>query len=201
MKLTRTASTWARVRHIAGTGMRGETTAAGYLAEEAKRDMDPFQAALYDPVTGLPERALLLDRIALAMARARRGATEVAMLLLTIDDLDELRERLGVTQGDRILREVGERIARAVRDTDTVARFGPAEFAVLCEGVAERDTLMVVAGRVASGLAQPFPVRFGTTELDIGMEVLLVNGETPPLALLDMAEEALRDTHARRAQQ
>jgi diguanylate cyclase (GGDEF)-like protein len=179
-------------------GARPEENGVAYLAEEARRDVHPLQAALYDPVTGLPERALLLDRMELALARARRGDNDVAMLLLTIDDLDGLRERLGTTQGDRILREFGERVAGAVRDTDTVARFGPAEFAVLCEGVTDRDTLMLVAGRVASGLADPFPVRFGTIRLDIGMEVLLVGGETPPLALLDMAEQALRETHERR---
>ncbi len=197
MKLTRSASTWAKVRNLTG-GSRSDETGTAYLAEEARRDVHPLQAALYDQITGLPERALLLDRMALALARARRGNTDVAMLLLTIDDLDSLRERLGVSQGDRILREFGERVAVAVRDTDTVARFGPAEFAILCEGVTDRETLMLVAGRVASGLAEPFPVRFGTTQLDIGMEVLLVGGETPPLALLDMAEQALRETHERR---
>lgn len=199
MKLSRTAQTWAKVRQITGT--RPEQTATTYLAEEARRDVDPLQAALYDQVTGLPERALLLDRMALALARSRRANTEVAMLLLTIEDLDALRERLGVTQGDRILREFGERLARAVRDTDTVARFGAAEFAILCEGVTDKQTLMIVAGRVAKELTQPFAVRFGETNLDVGMEVLLVGGETPPLALLDMAEQALHDTHVRRAEE
>lgn len=196
MRMTRAAATWAKVR---GITTRPETTATAYLADEAKRDADPLLAALHDPVTGLPERALLLDRMEQALARARRRKEEVAVLLLTVDDLDAVRERLGTTQGDRVLRELGERIARAVRDTDTVARFGPAEFAVLCEGVADRDTLMLVAGRVASNLAPSYHVRFGTIDLDIGLELLLVGGETPPVALLDMAEQALNDTRERRA--
>lgn len=195
--MTRAAATWARVRTLTA---RPETTSATtWLTEEARRDADPLLAALHDPVTGLPERALLLDRMEQALARARRREEEVALLLLVVDDLDAIRERLGVTQGDRVLRDLGERVARAVRDTDSVARFGPAEFAVLCEGVADRDTLMLVAGRVASNLAAPYPVRFGTIDLDIGMELLLVGGETSAIGLLDMAEQALADTRARRA--
>lgn len=194
MRLTRTASTWAKVRGLAGREAPGTI----YLAEEAMRDVDPLAAALHDHVTGLPERALLLDRMSLALARARRRDEDVALLLLAVDDLAALRERLGISQGDRVLRDLAERLCRAVRDTDTVARFGPAEFAVLCEGVADRETLMVVAGRIASYLDPPYPVRFGTVDLDIGMEVLLVTGETPPLALLDMAEQALSDTRQRR---
>jgi diguanylate cyclase (GGDEF)-like protein len=196
MKMTRTATTWAKVRALTA---RPEPHGAAYLADEARRDVDPLQAALHDHVTGLPERALLLDRIALALARARRKDEDVALLLLAVDELDALRERLGATQGDRVLRDLAERIARAVRDTDTVARFGPAEFAVLCEAVADRDTLMLVAGRVAKNVAAPYPVRFGTVDLDIGMELLMVTGETPPLAFLDMAEQALEDTRKRRA--
>lgn len=194
--MTRAATTWAKVRSLAG---KQESTGTTYLMEEARRDDDPLQSALHDPVTGLPERGLLLDRMALALARARRSSDDVAMLLLAVEDLDAIRERLGASQGDRVLRDLAERLARAVRDTDTVARFGPADFAILCEGVADKETLMVVAGRVASNLSQPYAVRFGTIDLDIGMEVLLVGGETPPLALLDMAEQALADTRKRRA--
>lgn len=199
MKLPRNATTWVRTL----TGTRDDADAlrssAEYLADEAKRDVDVLQAALHDPVTGLPERALLLDRIALALARARRAKAEVAVLLLAIEDLDAIRTTGGAAQTDRMLREFAERVLRAVRDTDTVARFGPAEFAVLCDGVQDRDTLMIVAGRIASGLSQPFAGRGGGIDLDVGMEVVLVTGETPPVALLDMAEQALRATHARRA--
>lgn len=197
MKLTRTAATWAKVRGLAG---RSEPeNATHYLVDEARRDADPLHGALHDPVTGLPERALLLDRIALALARARRNDEEIALLLLAVEDVDALRVRLGASQGDRILREVAERVARAVRETDTVARFGAADFAVLCEGIGDRDTLMLVAGRIASNLSAPYAVRFGSLDLDIGMELLMVSGETPPLAFLDMADDALAETRKRKA--
>ncbi|HWL37443.1 MAG TPA: GGDEF domain-containing protein [Frankiaceae bacterium] len=197
MKLTRGAATWAKVRGLAGRN--APETATHYLVDEARRDADPLHGALHDPVTGLPERALLLDRIALAMARARRKDEEVALLLLAVEDVEALRVRLGGSQGDRVLRDVAERIARGVRDTDTVARFGPADFAVLCEGIADRDTLMLVAGRIASNLAAPYAVRFGSLDLDIGMELLMVGGETPPLAFLDMADDAVAETRRRTA--
>lgn len=190
MRLPRTATTW--VRTLTGREHADDDAApTAYLTEEAKRDVDVWQAALYDPVTGLPERALLLDRIALALARARRQKSEVAVLLLAIDRLDN-------DHADRLLREFAERTLNAIRDTDTAARFGAAEFAVLCDGVTDRDTLMIVAARIASALSKPFAVAGGAIELDVGMEVLLVNGETPPLALLDMAEQAIATTRARR---
>ena len=196
MGLRRNATTW--VRTITGARPETEGTASTYLADEAKRDIDVLQAALHDPVTGLPERALLLDRIALALARARRSKGEVAVLLLAIDQLDEMRATVGAPETDRVLREFAERVLRAVRDTDTVARFGPNDFAVLCDGVEDRDTLMIVAGRIASGLTKPFLSRQGEVALDIGMEIVLVTGETQPGALLDMAEQAIRATRARR---
>lgn len=177
MGLRRNATTW--VRSLTGTRPEaGPTTAATYLASEAKRDVDLLQSALHDPVTGLPERALLLDRIALALARARRADGEVAVLLLALDP--------GST--DRVLRDFAERVLRAVRDTDTVARFGPDDFAVLCDGVDDRERLGIVAARIAEGLT-----------LDVGMEMVLVDGETPPVALLDLAEQALAATRQRRA--
>jgi diguanylate cyclase (GGDEF)-like protein len=193
MRLPRAATTWVRTitGREPGDGDEQAAAPAAYLSEAARRDIDVWQSALYDPVTGLPERALLLDRIALALARARRTKGQVAMLLLAIDSID--REH-----ADRLLREFGERVLRAVRDTDTAARFGPLEFAVLCDGVTDRDTLMLVAGRIASALSQPFAVRGGTTDLDVGMEVVLVDGETMPLALLDLAERAVADTRTRR---
>lgn len=197
MRMTRAAATWARVRTLAARPEPASATT--YLTDEARRDADPLLAALHDPVTGLPERALLLDRMEQALARARRRDEEVALLLLVVDELDAIRERLGVSLGDRVLCDLAERVARAVRDTDSVARFGPAEFTVLCEGVSDRDTLMLVAGRVASNLARPYHVRFGTLDLDIGMELLLVGGETSAVGLLDLAEQAVADTRARRA--
>lgn len=191
MKMTRASTTWARLR---GRGSQDGGTAAAYLDAEARRDVDPLQAALHDPVTGLPERALLLDRMALALARARRREEEVALLLLTVEGLPALTDRLGAPQRDRVLREIAGRAAQAVRDTDTVARFGPCELAVLCDGVADRDTLSVVADRLAASLARPYAVRRGEVDVEIGTELLLVPGDTPPLALLDLAERALRGT-------
>lgn len=187
MRITRAATTWAKVRTRTAGGRAEATT---YLADIARRDADPLAAALHDPVTGLPERALLLDRMELALARARRRREGVALLLLVVEDLATLRARLG-TQADRVLREVAERVLGAVRDTDTVARFGAAELAVLCEGVSDRETLLPVADRIADRIRAPYAVRLGTVDLTMDLEVVLVPADTPPLALLDLAERTL----------
>lgn len=178
----RNATTWVRsLARTTATAEPARTSApTTYLLDEAKRDVEVIQAALHDPVTGLPERALFLDRIALALARARRSQGELAVLLLTTDGAS-----------DAALRDFAERVLRAVRDTDTVARFGPEEFAVLCDGVEDRETLSIVATRIAQHL--------NGSGLDVGMDVVLADGDTQPIALLDLAEQALRSTRQRRA--
>jgi diguanylate cyclase (GGDEF)-like protein len=114
--------------------------------------------ALHDSLTGLPNRALFIDRTehALGAARRERGCTGV--LFLDVDDFKQVNDVFGHSAGDALLREVGARLESALRPGDTVARFGGDEFTVLCPGLAEHRHAARVARRITRAIATPFVI-------------------------------------------
>ena len=109
--------------------------------------------ALYDALTGLPNRRLFLDRLERAVALWKRSATPFAVIFLDLDGLKLINDSLGHQMGDRVLNAVGARIERELRSVDTGARFGGDEFAILLHDTNLNDVLMV-AQRVQAGLAE-----------------------------------------------
>ena len=107
----------------------------GSAIERGAREETAVHRSLHDPLTGLPNRELFADRLALTLARARRGGPPPAVLIADLDQFKLINDSLGHQAGDELLRAVAPRLASAVRDTDTVARFGGDEFVVLCDGV------------------------------------------------------------------
>lgn len=121
--------------------------------------------ATHDPLTGLPNRTLLLDRLTMALARAQRHRTHVAVLFLDLDQFKVINDSRGHSFGDRLLRGIAERLRSALRPEDTVARFGGDEFVILCEGLAGEPEAIALAERIQAVLGERF-------ELD-GTEVFL----------------------------
>ena len=101
-----------------------------------------------DTLTGLPNRALLLDRLGQALTRAARRTTLVGVLLVDLDRFKEVNDSLGHSAGDTVLKEVAKRIRRALRDSDTVARLGGDEFCMVLEELDNRDKLAVAATKL-----------------------------------------------------
>ena len=128
--------------------------------------------AQYDPLTRLPNRVLLFERLEHALAAARRGARRCALLFLDLDRFKNVNDSLGHGIGDRLLEAVAQRLRAALRDCDTVARLGGDEFVVLLEdlpaGDGEREAALV-AGKLLAALAQPFQI--DTHELRITSSV------------------------------
>ena len=91
--------------------------------------------AYHDPLTELPNRQLFLDRLAVALARARRDSRKLAVFFLDLDRFKVINDSLGHTVGDWVLHEAGRRIQAVVRQGDTLARFGSDEFALLVSGL------------------------------------------------------------------
>jgi diguanylate cyclase (GGDEF)-like protein/PAS domain S-box-containing protein len=143
--------------------------------------------AFHDPLTGLANRALFLDRVGHALTRAERLADPVAVLFLDLDDFKLVNDGLGHAAGDQLLVGVAERLARSIRAGDTVARFGGDEFAILLESGAMPTTAMDVAHRVAETLAAPF--RVGPDLVSVQASVGVAFGRPPP----DTPESVLRD--------
>jgi diguanylate cyclase (GGDEF)-like protein/PAS domain S-box-containing protein len=132
-------------------GLVSEDITEEHKAEEALRHL-----ALHDSLTGLPNRALLQDRVATALAAGRRTGQPVALLVMDLDQFKEINDTLGHPMGDRMLEQVGARLATVLRDCDTVARLGGDEFAVLLTVDAGRTNAERVAIRIRDALAEPF---------------------------------------------
>jgi diguanylate cyclase (GGDEF)-like protein len=112
--------------------------------------------ALHDSLTGLPNRALILDRVEQALARAHRDLTPLAVMFVDLDDFKGVNDTYGHATGDQLLRAVSARLSGALRQSDTVGRLGGDEFVVLAEGPSLAIGPDVVARRIQEALAEPF---------------------------------------------
>jgi diguanylate cyclase (GGDEF)-like protein len=156
---------------------------------ERKRLQDEIEhLAFHDPLTGLPNRRLFLDRLGHALARAERADRGCAVLFLDLDGFKTVNDTLGHRAGDELLCEVGRRLTAAARTGDTVSRLGGDEFALLCERV-DLGEAGRVAARIREQLHQPAAVQ--------GAEVGLRGSVGIAMAEAGMtAEDILRDADA-----
>ena len=117
--------------------------------------------AFYDPLTGLPNRRLLLDRLKPALASSHRSNRKGALLFIDMDNFKTLNDTLGHDFGDLLLQQVGERLISCVREVDTVARLGGDEFVVMLENLSDQaaeavDQTEIVGNKILDALNQPY---------------------------------------------
>jgi diguanylate cyclase (GGDEF)-like protein/PAS domain S-box-containing protein len=115
--------------------------------------------ALYDALTGLPNRTLLQDRLAKALAASRRQGDKVALLFLDLDRFKDINDSLGHSVGDLLLQEVAERLKKWGREQDTVARLGGDEFLITVTQVKDLTDVAVAAERLMDAMTAPFVVQ------------------------------------------
>ena len=131
-------------------GIIQDITGAKDLEEKA------IQASVQDPLTGLPNRLLLMDRLARMVGSAQRDGTKVAVLFLDLDNFKPVNDRLGHAVGDEVLKEAAGRIQSEIRASDTVARVGGDEFVVLLPGQRGESGAGVVARKIIKALSLPY---------------------------------------------
>jgi diguanylate cyclase (GGDEF)-like protein/PAS domain S-box-containing protein len=135
--------------------------------------------AFHDPLTGLANRPLFLNRLEHARARAKRQSGKLAVLFMDLDNFKVINDSLGHGIGDRLLVTVAERLRTCVRPQDTVARLGGDEFVALLEGLADADDATRVADRIMEELREPFDIDGHTlhASASIGIALETASGE------------------------
>ncbi|MDE2224095.1 MAG: EAL domain-containing protein [Xanthomonadaceae bacterium] len=163
------------------------------ITDRKRAEQELRYLANYDTLTGLPNRALLGERLGAAVISARRTGQKVGLLFLDLDRFKHINDSMGHSTGDRTLKAAGARLRQCVRETDVVARLGGDEFTVVLENLADARGAEEMAQRLIQAFARPLPIA-GTQEAvispSIGIALYPDHGQTPA-DLLKCADTAM----------
>ncbi|MFN8637255.1 MAG: EAL domain-containing protein [Chloroflexota bacterium] len=192
LRLRHEDGTWPDFEVIAknlveDAGVGGIAVTFHNITERKAFERDLQQLAFHDTLSGLPNRALFLDRLERALARADRYRRSIAVLFLDLDNFKVVNDSLGHEIGDRLLAAVAERLRACLRDEDTAARLGGDEMAVLLEDILDEQGAVEVAARIGATMAEP--VRLDGRELCVTFSIGIALS-TPGQ---DRADTLLRD--------
>lgn len=168
------------------------------ITERLRSEQQLTQLAMFDSLTGLPNRNQFHCRLAEACARSRRSTKPLAVMLLDLDHFKRVNDTLGHAGGDELLSQVGRCMTSALRDTDVVARLSGDEFAVLVEDLATPDQAIDSAQRLLGVLATPFKVLGATIQIGASIGIVLSGDpEDSPERLLRNADLAMYQAKSR----
>jgi diguanylate cyclase (GGDEF)-like protein/PAS domain S-box-containing protein len=139
--------------------VRGLVVTLRDVTERRRLERELTHRALYDSLTGLPNRALFHERLQQAVVRVQRIQGVVGVLVIDLDDFKIVNDTMGHEVGDELLVAVGERLTRVVRPHDTAARLGGDEFAALITDAHDHADIEHIAGRIVAALDEPFTIR------------------------------------------
>jgi diguanylate cyclase (GGDEF)-like protein len=143
----------------------------------AQRTGELRHQALHDALTGLPNRALIMDRVEQLLARGRRNGTTSAALFIDLDDFKNVNDTLGHHAGDQLLVAVAARLTTALRDVDTIGRMGGDEFIVLIDGASVEAGPELVATRLLDVMRHPFELEAATMPLVVKTSIGIAVGD------------------------
>jgi diguanylate cyclase (GGDEF)-like protein/PAS domain S-box-containing protein len=180
---------------VAGVSLEPESgwiAVAVDLTERRTAEEEARNLALHDPLTGLPNRRLLLDRLNRALSRDSRPGELVGLLFCDLDQFKLVNDEYGHAGGDRLLHDVARRLEHQARAGDTVARVGGDEFVIVLERLASPDDATHTAERIRAALAQP--IRAGEQEMHVTCSIgvaVAADGATDVDSLLAHADAAM----------
>ena len=192
LRLGNVDGTWRAVEAVL-TDLRDRPSVGGFVANlrditERKEAEDLLaHRAVHDPLTGLANRTLILDRAEQMLVRSRRAQEPVAALFIDLDNFKEVNDTLGHEAGDQLLRAVAARFSATVRASDTVGRLGGDEFVVLAEGMSLAAGPELLAERFRDVLREPFLLEGLNGTLSITASIGVAEGDR------ETAEDLLRD--------
>jgi diguanylate cyclase (GGDEF)-like protein/PAS domain S-box-containing protein len=183
--------TWmlCRAQPVGERGQRARRVVGSLSDIHERKELEERlrQAALFDPVTGLPNRRLFLDRLSWAIDQAQRPeGSRYAVVFLDLDRFKDVNDSLGHLMGDELLFAVGERLRAELRSVDTAARFGGDEFAVLLFGL-QHEAVLSIVERIQHSIAEP--VTLGEHEVSVSASIGIATSDSGYIA----AEDVLRD--------
>jgi diguanylate cyclase (GGDEF)-like protein/PAS domain S-box-containing protein len=163
------------------------------ITSQRKLEEELRQAALYDPLTRLPNRRLLRDRVEHALLIRARRHTGVAALFVDLDSFKRVNDTFGHDVGDEVLVEVANRLAERVRRCDTLARLGGDEYVMLLEEIVDQDQAAIIGQRVLAGFAEPMRTVAGELSVSASIGIHLATDDDDYDALLRAADSAMYD--------
>jgi diguanylate cyclase (GGDEF)-like protein len=162
--------------------------------DRAKRDAEEKlqMQALFDELTGLPNRRLLADRLSQSLAAARRGRSSIAILYLDLDGFKLVNDSFGHTAGDLVLQEVSKRLHSRIREADTLARLGGDEFTIIANHIGTRENATRLAETLHQSLRLPFSIHGHDVTIGASIGIAMYpDEETDSEALLEQADCAM----------
>jgi len=172
--------------------LTGLATVARDISERRRSEELIIYQAFHDPLTGLPNRALLMERLNICLGKARRGGKLLALLYLDLDLFKSVNDGIGHVAGDSVFQELARRLTSCVRDADTVARIGGDEFVVLLPEIVRAEDAAIVARKLLESVAEPFIASGRRLDLttSIGVSVFPNDGDDAE-TLLRNADNAM----------
>ncbi len=201
-RMIRTDGEWMRTETVA-TNLLGDANVNGIVltirdvTERVTLEEHLRHQALHDPLTGLGNRALFQDRVAHGLARAERTNDEVAVVFLDLDNFKEINDSLGHAAGDAVLVQTANRLRTCLRDSDTAARFGGDEFAILLEQTRGEGEVMDVANRISAALGRPLQVEGKDVDLNASIGIARAQPQQSADEVLRNADVAMYHAKAR----
>jgi diguanylate cyclase (GGDEF)-like protein len=156
-----------------------------------QREHELRQVSLHDPMTGLANRTLFYERLEHAMTTHNRTGSALAVLFIDLDGFKKINDDLGHRAGDTVLVQTAQRLSQCARDSDTVARFGGDEFAILTELLAAPEHIEIIAERVVRAMQVPFDIDGRPAVISCSVGVAQHVPGQPADALLHSADEAM----------